>query len=1124
MPSKAVKLDSLLRFSRPQGVLNDLLITEVVAVLECPPPDRLFSVLKSLLTAGADVNAHKASALCRAVEAACAHIADMLFARLPSPASLAFALPYALVIADAMDRMFFAQKLLQLGAPPAQVNRALLYALESHPSDLPLIKTLAAKAESGDGKALFLAVSRANSGAVKILLKRPYTSPVLNDALNQARDLTDKGQRQLICASLVEAGASGATLSDALLTAASDGDVELVNVLVGSGASVDHQEGQAVVEAARSGSGDVLGMLLRGPAAVRPATLERAFRAATEVSDPKARHNVLRLLLKMGVQGEVVDRQLVIAARDGEEGLEFVRLLLEFGASPDHNQGEAVWTSTRNSFLPGLELMLGLIDLGNRQRKPSERTMLRALKASWRLPGPERYQVITWLFKAGLLLTEAVHISLNKAVNETEPSLELIRLLLRQGASPLTNGCRTLADATEKLLAPVLALFLESEIPVTDLSWAFSQAFTPRNADAWLSERGYNVAEMLLEKGAQGDGPPAALAYALDSCGTDRDAISRRFVDLLVQQQLDVDSDRGVALRAAARLGETDTIERLLDLNPTADSVSMAFPYIFDVERVEDEVLDLVRLFAGYSDGEERLDVMFAHPESDPVVFRALAHHPRSTKLVEALLDSGYYYDQMAMARVMPEVEEDEPVSLLFWALLQPQKRISSRIIELLVRRGAKVNFETKVSKTTPLMLAIQAKRHDLVKLLILEGADVDLADITKNTPLTMATRVGGELGTMMMSNILAAEPSENDGSLHNAARELNLPAMRILIEHKHHVDFPSPLHGGRSALAEICLHASDLDELTAAKEKEMEKAMAFLIKRGTNLGLQSEGKSVLLLAMESRHPVPTTRILLKVGMWEHINDPSNNYSDGTHTYSPTMYLQHVLTPSDVHEQLLALLRGTRAQDVYYANSGPQPANAVNLPSHLQHEEKLRAARRDRLATEADDHQRAIAYTQETAQIQDQIAAHRAELEEARAQRQRDAELDGARARGLLEEQLWTDAMQRTREERREALDHRATAGEADLTRTKLLGDTEFEMEGRRQLQRLEAARELSALRQREGQDQARLEQDSHARFQTRVQEQRRLVDAQTTLASRFGDANGPAARRQIGYVTGELD
>ncbi len=74
-------------------------------------------------------------------------------------------------------------------------------------------------------------------------------------------------------------------------------------------------------------------------------------------------------------------------------------------------------------------------------------------------------------------------------------------------------------------------------------------------------------------------------------------------------------------------------------------------------------------------------------------------------------------------------------------------------------------------------MLAIRMRRQDVVRLLLLAGADVDVTDTLGNSPLSMASAIGGELAVAMMSNILAAGASKNDGSLHNAARELNIPA-----------------------------------------------------------------------------------------------------------------------------------------------------------------------------------------------------------------------------------------------------------------------------------------------------------------------------------------------------------
>jgi hypothetical protein len=459
---------------------------------------------------------------------------------------------------------------------------------------------------------------------------------------------------------------------------------------------------------------------------------------------------------------------------------------------------------------------------------------------------------------------------------------------------------------------------------------------------------------------------------------------------------------------------------------------------------------------------------------------------------------------------------------------------VSSGIIDLLIKRGARVNFETRISKTTPLMLAIKERRHDIVKELVFAGAEVDVADITGNTPLTLTTQIGGDLGTMMMKNVLAAEPSQNDGSLHNAARELNLPAMQVLVDFGHEVDFPSTLHGGRTALGELCLHAADHGALTAAQEKAMEKAMAYLMKEGTDLSLPSDGRSVLLLAMGSLDPIVTTRALLKVGMWKYINRPFNHFTAGGYTYSPTQYVRQVLPQSNVTEQLYTLLKANRCEDVYYANDGPQPEGAIGLPDDIVRAERERKTRLERLRLEAEDHARTLARTKEVADMQNQILAQRAQLEDTRSRQQRSTEMEGVRERAQLEEELFNEAVRRQRAERAAAMQHQASLTQAEVGRRRLVAEAEFEAEGRQQLQQLEYeklahsereghARQMSAVRVDERDKVDRLDREHDSRIRNRIVQQKKLVDSQKELATSLS-AVGMPQRRQIGYISGELD
>lgn len=1135
-PGKAVKLESILKRTKQKETLNGLLVTEVDAILRSPPEQRTLVVLKALLAAGVDVNAQRGIALCHAVAAANSTITDVLFAAKPSTASLQAAMPHALKIQDPAERFTFTTRLLGLGVPASEANEALVYAITAYPDDFPIINSLVAKADTSHGEALSAAVRKGSAVLVELILTRSKkkSAASLNGSFAEAIEIQDQEIRTSICELLLKAGASGQVVSDALLAAAGSGDLTLGNMLLHHGASVDHQDGQSVVEACRVGSPDVLQMLLSTKAVVKKETLERGFQAATEQGDLKQRASVFRLLLDKGISGPVVDAQLVSAARYGDDAIDLVKLLLRFGASTDYNDGEAVYNATRCAFLGILEMMLCMSPAGGTQQRPSPSTLVRSLKASSKLSGAPRYQVMKWLFAAGLPISDDVHVALNKAVNEEEASVDLIKLLLKNGASPTANGCKTLIDAAQRLHFPILDLFLQGEIPEKDISWTFEQTFGRATAEMWLSEPGLQVAQRLVGNGARGEGLSSALNNALDFLGTDRDIIARQFVGLLIQYNADINQGQGEALVKAAKTADALLIQQMMQQRPDSASLSRALGYVFDHELSEPEALELVTLFTDYRDGEEGLDPMFSDPDSEPVMFKALSRYPRSTKIISALLDAGYYHDQIGRARILDEIEEEEQVNLLIWCLLQPQKRVSSGVITLFLEKGARVNFETLVSKTTPLMLAIKEKRHDIVKQLVLAGAEVDVADITGNTPLTLATQVGGEVGTMMMSNVLAAEPSLNDGSMHNAAKDLNVKALQVLADFGHEVDFPSPLHGGRTALGELCLHAADAGPLTAAQEKAMEKAMTFLLKEGTDLSLLSDGKSVLILATESADAVPTTRCLLKVGMWKHINRPWNHYNDGEYTYSPTQYAKRVLPQTDIAEQLYTLLKANRCQDIYFANEGPQPAGAVGLPDDVVRAERERKARLDRIQLEAEDHARTLGRAKEVADIQNTIFAQRAQLEDVRSRQRQTTEIEGIREKALLEEELFNDAVRRQRAERAAMMDHQSSLTQAEAERKRLVAETELDADQKRHqllLQyesqvgeaRVGQARQMSAVRREEREDVNAFEKEQDNRVRGRMAQEKKLIESKTQMAANLAQLGVPP-RQQIGYVSGELD
>lgn len=734
------------------------------------------------------------------------------------------------------------------------------------------------------------------------------------------------------------------------------------------------------------------------------------------------------------------------------------------------------------------------------------------------------------LFKAGLDVSEDLHIALNDAVNEQEPEDRLVKLLLRHGASPMANECKTLIDASRNVASSCLGLLLDRKIEAKDINRAFDGAFTSDTFQDWFTDRGLLTAQMLLDKGASGDAISTALVCVMQN-GDDNGQLANNFVDLLASHSPDVNFNNGEPLQVAASKANAAWTNRLLKCRPTSETLSLGFQRIFDTQLPQDEVLDLFRAFADYREDGVGIDVMATLQGSDPVLVRAIKQYPRSPLIVETLLDAGYYHDQPVNC-ILHEGYATEEVTLMSWAIAQPQKRVSSAVIEQLINRGAKVNVVSSGSVTTPLMLAIQQRRPDVVNMLLIEGAEVDAVDHQGRTPLSMATEMGGDASIQMMSSILAAEPCRDDGSLHNCARSLNLPAIKVLVQAGHDPDFPSPLHGGRSALGELCKHGSDTIELMPDRERMMQKAMAFLIDSGSDLSIKADGKSLVYLCFDAAEPVITTRTLLKAGLWKHINQPYNNYSDETFTYSPTMYISKVMNPTTHTPELLSVLRASRAKDVYYANSGPQPDSVVGVPEDMAVIDRARKARDERLAEESQEHAIALNRKREIANIEHQILLQRAEMEDNRRRKQHNEDLAAVRSRAQLEESISASALQRK-------LADQTAVTEAAMSRTRAIAATELENEEMRQRkaleweyrinkERVESTRAISAVRISEREEVERVDKAAEVRTAKRLEMQKKLVDSQEKLAKQL--SNGPTGnndrndiRRQIGYVT-EVD
>ena len=267
-----------------------------------------------------------------------------------------------------MDRLSFTKKLIAAGAPPLEANRGLVHSINFYTHDISLLQVLASGADTSDGEALAAAASKESPEIIDLLLvQSKHSKDAKNSALRRSMSVRDRVVRRKMCHSLLKDGISQDVASDALLIAARDGDLELGDFLMAHGASINSNNGQAIIEACRGGSAEVVEVLLRTEGRPHKATLERRFQAATEVSDLNRRAIIFEKLLKRGVSGPLVDAQVISAAKSGERGREALRVLLAAGADPNYNSGESVVVATSSAFMGNLELLLGLWDEQGRQ-------------------------------------------------------------------------------------------------------------------------------------------------------------------------------------------------------------------------------------------------------------------------------------------------------------------------------------------------------------------------------------------------------------------------------------------------------------------------------------------------------------------------------------------------------------------------------------------------------------------------------------------------------------------------------------------------------------------------------------------------------------------------------------
>jgi ankyrin repeat domain-containing protein 50 len=182
-----------------------------------------------------------------------------------------------------------------------------------------------------------------------------------------------------------------------------------------------------------------------------------------------------------------------------------------------------------------------------------------------------------------------------------------------------------------------------------------------------------------------------------------------------------------------------------------------------------------------------------------------------------------------------------------------------------------------------------------------------------------------------------------------------------MLLESGHDPDYACDLHGGRTALGELCFRA-----VLAGREQESQacETMGMLIKCPTDLALRGkDNRTVLHLALVNDQPVEVTKTLLRFKeVYKDIRSHSETFlfedSRGI-SMSPDRYIAEYCDCSDTLKRtLIDILQTTMCKEKWFKKKGQQLSDCKGLPpgmkeameqQDLADQAELRASHRRRM-------------------------------------------------------------------------------------------------------------------------------------------------------------------------------
>lgn len=740
---------------------------------------------------------------------------------------------------------------------------------------------------TNEAECLRLAIENTNWTVVDAILETPIEPQHASAALAVLPLDTPRSDRLRIVQTLLQKGASEPALARWLRFAIEEHDTALTDLLLKSGAQVN---AQAVSLAVTQSDEAVLRLLCSH----NPDSTSTSKVLPLVFGPQGQRHSktlvLLDILLAQGVEDTSALQTLQIAIQGGPENTDVMQRLL----------------SVDPKFLgPAFEYTIALEDVS--KKRPLMDTLLK-------LGIPQEA-----LDKG--LAAETSFAARNKDLSTTT-------VLMSQGASVSGDALWIAVSSGDQLLTKIL--LSGKHLPSrSDVTRSFRTLFLERALhDPKIDGDGaISIAQQLLDCGVEQPAVDAALRATLDI--TNDPPRMKVLLDLLLQQNANVNSADGVCFLLAAQKQDRSVFEKLLFQHP---NYSLVISALLNSDLPDQVVLDLMNLCFTHGCTSEGRDLVPVGDRKISVLILAMRNFPRNPTLLKLLLNQGWNPD-VTIRDVIDPMKGEETIAALLWSLLQPGKRISDSLVRELLDAGASATCASPKSGMTALSAAAREGRSDIVQVLLERGADPSARDSRGRSALFYASSTSA----ISSVRILAAKALKNDCSLHEASRCLRLDAAEILIHQGHGANFPSRLHGGRTPLGELCLHA----EATTGEQQRsrVRRLIKLLLENGADPLFRARNeKSVIILALDNAHSsFEVAEALLETDIWESVNDERHMYELCGLTYSPLSYVEHILAPNGTpaRSDLVELLLDKGCKARFYSSTAVQPPGAIGIPAPI---------------------------------------------------------------------------------------------------------------------------------------------------------------------------------------------